>query len=117
MTEKRGLTYPLQANNGTLLLSQDFGLVREHILSVIETRPYERVLNADYGLSDLVFETIDPDLINARIAKAIYEEVEEVSDVEVLGNTAGADNGVYSVTIRYRVNGLPQAPINFQLLR
>lgn len=117
MTEKRGLTYPLQAKNGSLLLSQDFDLVREHVLSVIETRPYERVMNSDYGLADLVFETINPDLINSRIAKAIYDEVEEVADVIVTGNFEGADEGLYAVTINYRVNGIPQAPLNFKLLR
>lgn len=118
MVQIRGLTYPLEVNsNGSLKLSTDLDLVRQHILSVLETRPYERVLNSSYGLSDLVFETINPEFINSRIGKAILTQVEEVEDLEINGNHDGGDEGLYSVTILYSVDGIPQSPINFKLQR
>lgn len=117
MPEKRGFSYPLQIENGSLRTSIDFELVREHILSVLETRPYERVMNSDYGLSDLVFEVLNPELINSKIYRAIIEQVDEISELRVTGNHSGGEEGVYAVSIRYKVNGIPQAPINFKLLR
>ena len=39
----QGLTYPLTLSNGGLAVSADVDLVREHVLSVVETRWYERV--------------------------------------------------------------------------
>lgn len=118
MAQIRGLTYPLQTNgDGGLKTSIDYDLVREHILSVLETRPYERVMNATYGLTDQVFEVISPDLINSQISKAILDEVEEVTDLKVIGNYSNADDGIYEVKIKYSTNGVPQAAINFKLLR
>ena len=49
MAQKRGLTYPLQIVNGRLAVSTDLALVEEQIVSVLETRPFERVMRSDYG--------------------------------------------------------------------
>lgn len=114
---KRGLRYPLQIDGrGGLSLSTDYSLVREHILSVIQTRPYERVMNADYGLPDFIFETLNPELINSRIREAIIREVLELSNLKVTGEwRTNGEEGLYQVTIEYSTNGIPQPPINFSL--
>lgn len=119
LAAKRGLTYPLEVDiNGQLKTSTDYNLVREHILSVLDTRPYERALRADYGLPDLIFEVINPILINSRISKAILDEVTELSDLEVDGEWRNTgEEGIYQVKITYFVNGIPQPPISFALQR
>ena len=119
MTLKRGLTYPLEIENGGLKISTDLNLIREHILSVIDTRPYERVMRADYGLPDFIFDTIDPTLINSRISEAILREVgDEISSLEVIGRwESTGEDGIYKVIVNYTVDNLPAPPINFSLQR
>lgn len=117
MTSIRGLTYPLQITNGRLSLSEDLALVEEHIISVLETRPFERIMRADYGLRDYTFDVLDPVEINAKISLAVTEQVPEVKDLEVTGNwQRSGDQGVYNVTLKYTVEGTPQPPLNLSLV-
>ena len=112
----RGLSYPLGVSNGQLTLSQDFQLVEQHIVSVLETRPFERVLRADYGLKDQIFDTLNPQEIDSYIILSIQEQVPEVTDLEISGDwERKADQGTYNVTLQYRVNGVPQPPLNLSL--
>jgi hypothetical protein len=112
----RGLSYPLQVSNGRLLLSEDSALVEEHIISVLETRPFERVMRADYGLKDYTFETLKPTEINAKISLAVSEEVPEAENLEVTGNFESGDQGLYVVRITYSLAGVPQPPLNLSLV-
>lgn len=116
MAQLRGLSYPLVVENGQLKLSEDDKLVSEHIYSVLETRPYERVMRADYGLQDRTFETMDPLAINAKITAAIVEQVKTVQDLRVDGSWQKGDSGQYGVRITYRINGVPQPPIVLSLV-
>ena len=115
MTQKRGLTYPLQIVNGGLAVSTDLALVEEHIISVLETRPRERVMRADYGFDPDIFSTLEPNAINARIARAVEEQVPEVTNIEVNGDVANGDSGTYQVTLKYSVNGVPVPPLTLTL--
>jgi hypothetical protein len=116
MSTIRGLTYPLSVRNGQLSLSRDAKLVEEHILSVLETRPFERVLRADYGLKDQIFNTIKPQEINSFIILSIQENVPEVRDLEISGNwERKADEGIYNITLSYKINNIPQPPLNLSL--
>ena len=115
MALKRGLTYPLQTANGGLALSTDLALVEEHIISVLETRPRERVMRADYGFDPDIFSTLEPNAINARISRAVELQVPEVTNLEVSGNVAGGDGGTYQVTLKYSVNGVPVPPLTLTL--
>jgi hypothetical protein len=112
----RGLTYPLTVVNGNLSTSVDYGLITQQIRSVIETRYYERVMRADYGIGDYVLEVLDPAQINSAIQYSILQNVNGLSDLSVQGDwkTQG-DDGLYRVFIQYSVNGQPQAPLNFTL--
>ena len=50
MAVVRGFAYPLQLNDkGQIELAQDISVVEQNIISVLETRPFERVMRADYG--------------------------------------------------------------------
>lgn len=112
----RGLTYPLTVVNGNLATSTDYSTVTQQIRSVLETRYYERVMRADYGIGDYVLEILDPSLVNSAIQYAILQNVQGLTDLSVTGDwrTEG-ENGLYKVYIQYSINGQPQPPLNFTL--
>lgn len=112
----RGIAYPLTVVNGNLATSTDYNLVSQQIRSVLETRYYERVMRAEYGIGDYVLEILDPGQINSAIQYSILQNVSGLTDLAVSGDweTQG-DNGLYRVFIQYAVNGVPQPPLNFTL--
>jgi len=112
----RGLTYPLTVSSGNLATSTDYALVSQNIRSVLETRYFERVMRADYGIGDYVLEIIDPGQINSAIQYSILQNVEGLTDLSVLGDwITNGEEGLYRVFIQYAVNGVPQPPINYTL--
>jgi hypothetical protein len=112
----RGISYPLTVDNGNLATSTDYALITQQIRSVIETRYYERVMRADYGIGDYVLEILDPGQINSAIQYSILQNVDGLSDISVTGDwITGGDDGLYRVFIQYAVNGAPQPPISFTL--
>ena len=112
----RGLTYPLTVVNGNLATSTDYATVTQQIRSVIETRYYERVMRAEYGIGDYVLEILDPGQINSAIQYSILQNVDGLSDLSVTGDwQTNGDDGLYRVFIQYAINGQPQAPLNFTL--
>jgi len=112
----RGLTYPLRAVNGNLETSTDYALVTQQIRSVVETRYFERVMRAEYGIGDYVLEILDPGQINSAIQYSILQNVAGLSDLSVTGDWRSAgDDGLYRVFIQYAVNGVPQPPLSFAL--
>ena len=112
----RGLTYPLTVVNGNLATSTDYALITQQIRSVIETRYYERVMRAEYGIGNYVLEILDPGQINSAIQYSVLQNVAGLTDLSVTGDwrTQG-DDGLYKVYIQYAVNGVPQPPLNFTL--
>ena len=112
----RGITYPLTVSNGNLATSTDYSLTTQQIRSVVETRYFERVMRAEYGIGDYVLEILDPGQINSAIQFSILQNVDGITDLSVTGDwqTAG-DDGVYRVFIVYSVNGVPQPPLQFAL--
>jgi hypothetical protein len=112
----RGITYPLTVVDGNLSTSVDYALVTQQIRSVIETRYYERVMRAEYGIGDYVLEVLDPGQINSAIQYSILQNVAGLSDLSVTGDwRSQGDNGLYKVFIQYAVDGVPQPPLNFTL--
>ena len=112
----RGISYPLKVVNGNLSTSVDYANVTQQIRSVIETRYFERVMRAEYGIGDYVLEILDPGQINSAIQYSILQNVAGLTDLSVTGDwqTAG-DDGIYRVFIVYSVNGVPQPPLQFAL--
>ncbi len=115
LPSKRGITYPLNIIDGNLAVSTDLDLVREHIISVLQTRPFERVMRLDYGTPDEVFSVIQPEIIDAKISSAIEREVTELSDLRVQGEWYNGEDGFYNVDIYYTVAGKPQPPLSLTL--
>jgi hypothetical protein len=112
----RGLTYPLTVTNGNLATSTDYDLVTQQIRSVLETRYYERVMRASYGIGDYVLEVLDPGQINSAIQYSILQNVEGLSELSVQGDwISEGEDGVYKVVINYAINGATQAPLNYTL--
>ena len=112
----RGITYPLAVQNGNLSTSTDYALVTQQIRSVLETRYYERVMRAEYGIGDYVLEVLDPGQINSAIQYSILQNVAGLTDLSVTGDwRSQGDNGLYRVFIQYSVNGVPQPPLSFTL--
>ena len=112
----RGISYPLRVLDGNLSTSVDFALITQQIRSVVETRYFERVMRAEYGIGDYVLEVLDPGLINSSIQYSILQNVASLSDLSVTGDwITNGDDGLYSVFIQYSVNGTPQPPLRFSL--
>ena len=71
----RGLAYPLQLDSkGRLELITDLGVIEQNIISVLETRPFERVMRATYGFDPGIFDTMEPNAINAHVAKGLAKQ-------------------------------------------
>ena len=116
MAVVRGFTYPLQLDgNGKLLLTEDVSIVEQNIISVLETRPFERVMRADYGFDPRIFDVMEPTAINARIWRAVTTYVPAVNDLSVEGGVSLADDGTYQVRLTYTVNGSAAPPLNLSL--
>jgi hypothetical protein len=112
----RGITYPLKISNGNLETSTDYELVTQQIRSVIETRYYERVMRAEYGIGDYVLEILDPSQICSAIQYSILQNVDGLTDLSVVGDwRTGGEDGLFIVGITYAVNGVPQPPLTFTL--
>lgn len=112
----RGITYPLTISNGNLSTSTDYELVTQQIRSVLETRYYERVMRAEYGIGDYVLEILDPSVICSAIQYSILQNVEGLTDLSVLGDwQTGGEDGLFIIGITYAVNGVPQPPLTFTL--
>ena len=112
----RGLRYPLAVSNGNLATSTDYALVTQQIRSVIETRYFERVMRADYGIGDYILEILEPALINSAIQTSILQNVGGITELSVQGDwiTQGED-GLYKIYIIYSTDGVPQPPLTFSL--
>ena len=112
----RGIKYPLTVSNGNLATSTDYALVTQQIRSVIETRYFERVMRAEYGIGDYILEILEPALINSAIQTAILQNVSGISDLSVQGDwISQGDDGLYKIYIVYSTNGVPQPPLTFSL--
>jgi phage baseplate assembly protein W len=115
VTVYRGLKYPLEVKDGKLLTVNDLSITEQNILEVLETRPSERVMRVDYGFDPKIFNTLEPNAINARIHRAVTTYVPAVSQLEVIGNMNNLDSGTYQVTLKYKVNGVPAPPLTINL--
>lgn len=111
----RGLAYPLEIVDGQLRVAEDVSIVEQNIMEILETRPTERVMRTTYGFDPKIFNTLEPNAINARIHRAIMEEIPAVQNLEVIGRMDTLDSGTYNVTLKYSVQGVPVPPLNISL--
>lgn len=108
------LRYPLCVVDGRLEVSINEDVVRDRILSLLETRPLERVMQPLYGTPDPVFEAHPaPGVISERIHQTL---VQAISDVDFTVTGVIEETGVYILTIEYTVNGQIQPTLTFDLV-
>lgn len=113
MTELRGIAYPLDISNGSLVVATDLDLIRGHILEVLETETGERVMNPGYGTPDLLFGAVpDIHLIAQFVRQALERNVPDVG-FEVKG--AIEESGAGILIVFWSVDGQLQPPLQFQL--
>ncbi len=112
MTVLRSLTYPLTLQNGGLKLSEDYDVIRESIMQVLETRPFERVMQALYGTPEFVFNAYPSvAIVVERVRISLEAQIENV-EFDVSG--ALDEDGTCSLTIAWTVDELPQPPIQYR---
>lgn len=113
MASIRGIAYRLHMEDGQLVTHEDFDLLRDHIISVLETEPYERVMRPGYGTPDLLLRGVtDINLIAQRVRQSLEREIPDVL-FAVLGRIA--DDGAGVLVVRWAVDGQPQPPLEFKL--
>lgn len=100
----RGISYPLQLENGSLKLSERANVVREQILSVIETNPGERIMLPLYGLREQIFNSLAPAVVISDIENVISRWVPEAKNVRVSydKNPRKYEEGRLDITISFQ---------------
>lgn len=112
----RGIAYPLAISNGNLAIKTDYELKAQEIRSVIETRFFERVMRADYGVGDHTLDVMNPGQINSEFQTSILSQVDGLSSLSVTGDwLSNGEDGLYRVFVYYSVNGTPQPSLDFSL--
>lgn len=110
----RDLAYPLALVDGGLAAVSDIDVIRAGILSVLETRPFERIMRPQYGTSNLAFEAHpNPAIVAERVRQSLELQVTEASFV-VTGQVN--EDGSYYLTIAWSAQDLPQPPIEYRLV-
>jgi hypothetical protein len=114
--QTRGITYPLKVVNGNLSVSTDANLKSQEIRSVLETRFYERIMRADFGVADKTLDIIDPAQINSDLQRAISTNVLGLSSLEVKGDwESGGEDGIYRVKVIYSTPEFGSQVLQFAL--
>lgn len=98
-----GIGYPLSIDTGGgLSLSTGHRLTDEHVLSIIETIPGERVMRRTFGLPNSIFKSLKPALVDLTVEKSIREgSPTDLAGVIVSGDFSEIDQGVYRIQIEY----------------
>jgi hypothetical protein len=109
----RSIAYPFQLENGGLKTAEDNRVYFDRIKQVIETRPFERVMNPGYGSPDFVFTAPQSaEIVAQRVTIALERSIPE------LGFQVEADldeSGTCSLTINWQINGVNQDAIQYKL--
>lgn len=113
MPNLRGIAYRLAVKDGQLVTHTDLDLILDHIMSVLETEPYERIARAGYGTPDFLFTSVrDINLIAQWVRQCLEREIPDV----VFGvQGAMSDDGAGVLQVQWAVNGQPQSPLLFRL--
>jgi hypothetical protein len=99
-----GLSYPLKLNgNGGLSLSYGYDRIREQILEILDTRLGERVYRPFFGTPELIFETINEDVLAQTLKKQIQGAIKFQIDLDVVVKIT--DLGTASIYVIYSDEG------------
>lgn len=101
----RGIKYPLQLDgNGSLAISERADVVREQIVSAIETNPGERIMIPLYGLREHILSSLAPAVVVSDIENTLTRWVPEAKNIRVTfdKNADKFENGLLDVTITFQ---------------
>lgn len=101
----QGIVYPLEVSKGSLKLTSDYPtLVKNAILSSLNTELEERVFRPIYGLDPQEFQTVDNLVtILATCRQAIALGLEDYPDVDFDLRGRIDDSGMVVVVVAYSV--------------
>jgi hypothetical protein len=112
---RRGYAYPLAIDNGGLALAEDDALTRNEVISVLQTRPFERVMRPEYGTPDYIFDAVGPAAaVSGQVQVALETQVE---GAEFAVNGEVDDLGEFRLIVAYEISGQPQPVVQFRLTR
>ncbi len=113
MPNLRGIAYRLAVKDGQLVTHTDLDLILDHIMSVLETEPYERVMRLNFGTPDFLFTGVkDINLIAQWVRQCLEREIPDV----VFGvQGAISDDGAGVLRVNWTVNGAIQPTLLFKL--
>lgn len=109
----RGLSYPLQIENGTLKIESGVKRVEQAILEVLETRIGERVGNPFLGIRELLFETIAEDVEAQKIKQQLLAFIPYLSSEQLSVRMSMGEDGQCYVSVRYAVEGGETALVTY----
>lgn len=100
----RGLKYPLELDGeGGLKLSANYDRIGEQILEVLDTRIGERVYRPFFGIPEMLFETIDENLLVQSIASQLRALIPVVPNLQV--RVSLREDGSADLIVIYSVEG------------
>lgn len=103
-----GLTYPLALNGrGGISVSYGYDRIRQQILEILDTRLGERVYRPFFGTPELIFETINEDVLAQSLKKQIEESIKFDLELEVIVKIT--EDGRATIFVAYSDEGtVPQ---------
>ncbi len=113
MATIRSFTYPFALENGGLKLSEDYDVIRQRILQILETRPWERVMQPLYGTPDFVFNAYPSVAIVVERVQISLETQLQGVEFEVSGSLS--EDGICALTVNWAVDQFEQPPLMFRL--
>jgi hypothetical protein len=113
MSVIRSFTYPFTLENGGLKLSEDYDVIRQRILQILETRPWERVMQPLYGTPDFVFNAYPSVAIVIERVQISLETQMQGVEFEVSGSLS--EDGICALSVNWAVDQVEQPPLQFRL--
>lgn len=97
--------YPLEIDgNGSLVLKERADVVRQQIISALETRPGERMMIPFYGLREQILNSLAPNVVVSDIESVIQKWVPQAKNVKVtfVKDPVLFEEGKLDITIAFR---------------
>ncbi len=99
------IAYPMALDgNGSLKLAERADCISQQILSILETRPGERIMLPTYGFRDHILNSLSPSIVISDIENAIQRWVPQAKNVKVTfdSNPAKFEDGRLDITINFQ---------------
>lgn len=111
-TTMQGLKYPLELDGrGGLKLSANYDRIGEQIRELLDTRIGERVYRPFFGISELLFETIDESALAQSIRAKLLGFLPVLTELDV--NVSLSESGDAQLLIFYSVKDSKPAMVRY----